>query len=98
MAIDLIVRRVEQRLFLIGRRGGDFAGRNHPDAHPFIATGVQLTGVFDCHAAVGCMHTADVLVVKTVLAAYKNFKEGPVSHEKSLSGQRSLVSQDSMLF
>ena len=98
MAIDLVVRRVKQRLFLVGRRGGDFAGRNHPDAHPFIATGVKLAGVFNGHAAIGGVYATNVLVIKAVLAAYKNFEEGPVSHEESLCGQRSPVSQGSRLF
>jgi hypothetical protein len=30
------------------------------------------------------MYAANVLVVKAVFAAYKNFEEGPVSHERNL--------------
>src|SRR5579863_3649710 len=65
MAVDLVARRLEQRLGLLGIGGHDVRRAHHPDADALLAAGIDIARVLDRHAHIGGMEAPDVLVLES---------------------------------
>src|ERR1700733_14933183 len=75
MAIDLVARGLEQRLRVLGVRGNDVDGTHRPDADTLLAARIEIARMLDCHAGVGRVQTADVLVIETAARADEDLEE-----------------------
>src|SRR6476646_73380 len=58
--IDLVHRRVEQRVLVARVVGNDLRGPDNPDQHALAATGVDVARVFNRHLSVDRVHAADM--------------------------------------
>src|SRR4051794_30570015 len=76
--VDLVVRRREQRVLLIGARRCDGIGAHRPDADPLVATGVDVACMAQRHLVVGGVQRPDVHVVEPPLAAHEDLVERPL--------------------
>src|SRR5262245_25334705 len=52
MPVDLVAAGREERILLVGAAGRDGVRAHHPDAHAFVAPGVDVPGVVQCHFVV----------------------------------------------
>jgi hypothetical protein len=78
VAVDLVARRLEQRIG-VGRIGGDDVGGTHdPDADALLPSRVDVAGVLERHGRVGGVHAADVLVIEAAVRADEDLVQRPV--------------------
>src|SRR5690554_1811160 len=77
MAVDLAGGWIKQGFFVRGTAGDNIGGLHDPDAHTFVPAGVDIAGIVDGHFSVGRMQAAHMLVGQAVLAAHKDFPQGP---------------------
>ncbi len=95
MAVHFVVGRIEKRLRIFGGRMEVF-GFDDPDAHAFVAAGIDVAGVFNRHCRVGSMQAADMFVAKPLFGTDEYFPERPVFHNylslKSLKFEKFLES------
>jgi hypothetical protein len=82
MAIDLVLGRVKEGIFISGIAGVQVCGSHHPDADAFVAPRVNVPGIIDGHPGVGSMQTADVFMGESILAPNENFPQRPLVHRK----------------
>jgi hypothetical protein len=83
VAVDFVLCGFEQRLFVRGIAGTQISGSDHPDANPFIPSGVNVAGIFYGHLGVDCVQATDVLMSKPVLAPNENLPERPLIHKET---------------
>src|SRR3954465_12164217 len=69
VAVDLVERRLEQRVLVARVARDDLRRWDDPDAAALTAAGVDVTRVLDGHLGVDRVHAADVLMVQTVARA-----------------------------
>jgi len=81
MAIDFVLGRIKERLFVDRIASIQICGSHHPDADPFIATGVNVAGIFDGHLGVGGMQAAYMFMGEPILAPNENFPQWPLIHK-----------------
>jgi hypothetical protein len=77
VAIDLVPCRFKKGIGVVGVGSGDMLGLNDPDAYAFIATGVEVTSVFERHFGIGGVEATDMLVAEAAFATDEYFPEGP---------------------
>lgn len=78
MAVDLVIRGVEEGALVLGLAGVDLFGTHRPDAVALVAAGVHVARIFNGHLRIGGMQAAYVLVVQAALALDEDLPEGPV--------------------
>src|ERR1035438_5486504 len=79
MTIDLIARRLEQRLGFRRVRSGDGRGRHHPNADAFLTPRVQVARMIDRQARIGGVQAAHVLVIEAAPSANEYLVERPLA-------------------
>src|SRR6516165_3655162 len=62
MAVDLVLRGVEERVFLVRAARDDRGRRHHPDGYALAAPGVDVTRVAQGHRGVRGVQAPDMLV------------------------------------
>src|ERR1700730_14154778 len=78
MTVHLVPRRLEQRVG-IGRIGrGDVGGAHHPEAHPLLASRVQITRMLEGHPRIRGMQTTGMLVIETATRSNEHLVQGPL--------------------
>ena len=88
VAVDLVGRRVEERVLLVRAAGGDVAGPHHPERDALLAAGVDVAGVAQRHLGVRGVQRADVDVRQPALAADEHLPQRPAALGGLRRGQR----------
>src|SRR5580698_7472541 len=86
MSVNLVPRRLEQRLIFsrIGR--SDVLRLHHPNTDAFLATRIKVTGVFDSRPCIDRVQAAHMLMIEPTASANEDFIQRPVAarcHETS---------------
>jgi len=81
MAIDFVLGRIKERIFINRIAGIEVCGSHGPDADPFVATGINVAGIFDSHLGVCRMQAADVFMGESILTSNENFPQRPFIHK-----------------
>lgn len=79
VAVNFVIGGVEKGFGVFGG-GVDVGGFDDPDAHAFVAAGIDVAGVFNRHLHVGGVEAADVFVAETLFRADEYFPKWPVFH------------------
>ena len=83
MAIDLVLGRIKERIFIDWIASVQVCGLHHPDADPFVATGINVAGIFDGNFGVGGMQAAYMFMGKSILAPNENLPQRPLIHKET---------------
>src|SRR5215469_5853326 len=83
MAIDLVLGRIKERIFIDRVTGIQVRRADHPDADPFVATGINVASIFDGHLGIGSMQAAYMLMGESILAPNENLPQWPVVHKEA---------------
>src|SRR5262245_44950566 len=74
--VDLVARRVEERVALVGARRRDRGGRDHPDRHALVAAGEHVAGVAQGRPGVGGVQRTGVHVVEAAARTDEHLPQG----------------------
>ena len=85
MPVDFVLGGVKQSILIHGITGVEISGSNYPDANAFVATSINVAGIFDSHLRVDRMQATGVFMGKPVLTADENFPEWPLIHKETPS-------------
>src|SRR5262245_37547229 len=76
--IDLVARRLEERILLVRTGRRDRPGWDDPDRDALLPPGVDVPGHPQRHRCIGSMQAADVVMGQTTLASDEDLPERPL--------------------
>src|SRR5579875_2546825 len=78
MPIDLIRRRIEERILLLRTRGHDVLRGDNPDAHALAPSSVDVPGIAQGHRRVGGMNAPGMHVGQPTPGPDEDFPQRPL--------------------